>query len=307
MSNENKCLVIGYGSIGKRHVNILQSLGCQVSVVSTREIDFSSTFSRVKEAIIEIKPNYIIVANETHKHLDTLREIEEIGYNQKILVEKPLFEKKSNKIFLFDEMYIGYNLRFHPLIQALHKELKGQKIVSVQAYVGQYLPTWRPNTDYKDSYSASKAKGGGVLRDLSHELDYLYYLFGEWVTMTALGGKFSDLNINTDDHFSITYNTEKVPLINVQMNYLDFITQRFIIINTTDKTYKADLIQNTLQVNGEITNVKSERNDTYTLQHLALLNNEVTELCQLEDGLKIINMIEKVETASRKKVWITNE
>lgn len=282
-------------------------LGQDVSVVTKREIDYPSIFPNIKEAIKELNPDYIVVANETNKHYETLLEIKGTGYNKKILIEKPLFNKKQDTESLFDDVYVAYNLRFHPMIQKLATELQYKKVVSVQAYVGQYLPSWRPGTDYRKTYSASKALGGGVLRDLSHELDYLQYLFGDWKTMTAIGGKFSSLNVETDDHFSIMFNTEKVPLVTVQMNYLDFITQRFIIVNSNEKTYKADFIQNTLQINNEIIYFETERNDTYRLQHLALLNNDVTELCDLKDGLRVVNMIEKAEKASSDKEWIINE
>jgi predicted dehydrogenase len=307
MFNKINVVVIGYGSIGQRHTRILNELGHQVAVVSRRDVDYPIVYHQLETALLNEKPDYIVVANETSQHENTLKEIKRIGYDQKILVEKPLFLHNTATPINLSSLYVGYNLRFHPLIQELYKRLEGTQILSVQAYVGQYLPSWRPGTDYSKAYSAFAEKGGGVLRDLSHELDYLQFLFGEWKEMTAFGGKFSDLNIYSDDHFSLLYRTKIVPLVTIQMNYLDFIIQRFVIINTNEKTYKADFINNTLQINEEIIQFKVERDDTYIGQHRAILHDKKEFLCTYKDGLNIVKMIEMAEQSSKRKVWVSNE
>ncbi|WP_342566952.1 Gfo/Idh/MocA family oxidoreductase [Psychrobacillus sp. FSL K6-4046] len=305
--NKFKCLVIGYGSIGQRHTRLLNELGHSVAVVSRREVEYSSSYYDIREALLVEQPNYIVIANETSKHESTINEIRSLGYNQKILVEKPLFPKVINSDLDFAELYIGYNLRFHPLVQKLFNELKNSNIVSVLCYVGQYLPSWRPGTDYTKSYSASASMGGGVLRDLSHELDYLNFLFGEWKEIAAFGGKFSRLKIDSDDHFSLIYHTELVPHVTLQMNYLDNIIQRILIINTDKITYKADFIKNTLQINEEIIQFNVGKDNTYKQQHVAILNGENEFLCSYESGLSIVKMIEQAEKASKEKVWVSNE
>ncbi|MER2076741.1 Gfo/Idh/MocA family protein [Psychrobacillus psychrotolerans] len=305
--NKYKCLVIGYGSIGQRHTRLLNELGHHVAVVSRRKVDYSHLYKDIKEALLVEQPSYIVIANETSEHETTINEIRRSGYDQKILVEKPLFPKFINSDLDFTTLYVGYNLRFHPLVQTLFNELKNSNIVSVLCYVGQYLPSWRPGTDYAESYSAIASKGGGVLRDLSHELDYLHFLFGEWEEITASGGKFSRLKIDSDDHFSLIYHTKLVSHITLQMNYLDHIVQRILIINTEKFTYKADFIQNTLQINDELLQFNVGKDDTYKKQHLAILNGENEFLCTYENGLSIVKMIEKAEQASKEKVWVSNE
>ncbi len=305
--NKYKCLVIGYGSIGQRHTRILNELGHHVAVMSRRKIDYSHSYIDIKEALLLEQPNYIVIANETSEHEAILKQLRSLGYDKKILVEKPLFPYYVNVDVDFSELYIGYNLRFHPLVQSLFKKIRTLKIVSVQCYVGQYLPSWRSASDYRKSYSASLSKGGGVLRDLSHELDYLRFLFGEWEQMTALGGKFSQLQIDSDDHFSITYQSKQVPVVTLQMNYLDHLIQRVLIINTDKATYKANFINNTLQINDELFQFNVGRDDTYKNQHKAVLNGDKEFLCNYKDGLGIVKMIEMAEKASKGKVWVSNE
>lgn len=304
---DHSCLVIGYGSIGKRHHRILSELGQKVSVVSKRKIDIPNAYSNIELAMNCENPAYIVVANETIEHEKTLTIIKELGFAGKILVEKPLFFESPQSAFNFSSLYVGYNLRFHPVIQFLYKKLLNKKIISIQAYVGQYLPLWRPGTDYTQSYSAYSVKGGGVLRDLSHELDFLQFLFGEWKDMVVRGGKWSDLKIDSEDHISLIYSTKRVPLVNLQMNYLDHINQRFIIINTNKETYKADFMKQTVQINDEIICLESDRDYTYREQHIAILNDVKTHLCSYEEGMQIMNMICMAEQSITKKEWVYNE
>ena len=305
--NVHKAVVVGYGSIGQRHTRLLESLGISTVVVSRRSISGKKSYLTIEEAIIYEKPGYIVVANETYLHEETLTRIKSTGYDEKILVEKPLFSSRNEGSFESISLYVGYNLRFHPIIQKLYELLKGEKVISVNAYVGQYLPTWRPNTDYSKGYSADVTKGGGVIRDLSHELDYLQFLFGKWVEMTANGGKISDLSIQSDDYYSILYQTNSGINISVEMNYLDRIIQRELTIQTNEHTYKADFIKQTLQIDDEIIQVKVERDETYLNQHIAVLNNQTEMLCDLQSGLDIVRMIEIAEQCSKEKVWMKNE
>lgn len=301
-----RSLVIGYGSIGARHARVLAELGCHVAVVSGREVDHERRYGTVAEALQAEEPEYIVIANRTADHLQTLTELAGLGYQGNVLVEKPLFDQVYEiPEHSFKGLYVAYNLRFHPLIERLQERLQGQKVLSVQAYVGQYLPTWRPGSDYRDSYSARRAEGGGVLRDLSHELDYLNWLCGGWQQLTALGGHYSHLDIDSDDIFSIMMTTNDCPIVSVQLNYLDRRTHREILVNTDTETIKVDLVQGTIAINGEVEQVKAERNTTYIKQHQAVLSGATQHLCTIEQGLDVMRMIEAAEKSEQQKVWIT--
>lgn len=299
-------LVIGYGSIGKRHVSILQNLKCNVFVVSSQLNTGVDCYPTLESAFVAQKYDYIVIANKTNEHKHTLDKLQKLGFSCTVLVEKPLYATYYEAIYDF-EIYVGYNLRFHPITQYLKNNIERENIISIQGYVGQYLPTWRPSTDYSLSYSASKDSGGGVLRDLSHELDLYHYLFGEWHSLQAVVEKCTNLKITSDDHVLLQYKNKEGSLVQLTLNYLDHIHQRKIIINTNMSTYIADYINNTIVHNEQVVNFKSERNDTYHLQHEALLKKDHMIVCNYNEGLYTNKMIDKIEQASREKVTIINE
>lgn len=302
-----KSLVIGYGSIGQRHARILKEMGIEVSIFSRRAQLESNVHKDLQSAFQANVYDYIIIANETVAHFNTLEQIINNNFTGKILVEKPLFAQMESVNFDNSNTYVAYNLRFHPLIKLLKTLLVDEHIISVNAYAGQYLPSWRLNADYTTSYSAFREKGGGVLRDLSHELDYLTHLFGEWDSLVANMDKISDLNIQSEDYVQVSYKTKQQVHISVELNYLDRITQRFVIIQTNNKTIKIDFINNSINCNGETQQLDIvDRDFTYKKQHEALLKNS-TLCCSFKEGLKVVKMIEAVEKSSLYKEWVYND
>jgi len=301
-----KALVVGYGSIGSRHARLLKELRCETAVVSSRKIDISNRYPSVSTAFESERPDYVVIANKTNQHYDTVSELIRLGFNGIVLVEKPIYhaclEIPQHK---FKKIFVAYNLRFHPIIQKLYAVLKNEKILSAQVYVGQYLPDWRPQTDYRNSYSASALEGGGVLRDLSHELDYINWIIGGWERMTALGGHYSHLEISSDDIFVIMMTTRKCPVVTVQMNYLDRETRRLIFINTDDYSIAADLVNCTLTINGNLEKMEIDRDHTYRSMHKAVLNEEYSMLCSFEEGMVVMGMIQAAEQSVQQKTWVS--
>lgn len=303
-----RALVIGYGSIGERHARLLQNLNVETGVVSQRTVSFPTVFSDIPRALELFKPEYVVIANRTNEHADSLRMVLNNQWKGKVLIEKPVFQNRMNNLDISrSDIFVGYNLRFHPILQKLKREIEGQLIISVMAYTGQYLPSWRPNRDYKLSYSSKKEQGGGVLRDLSHELDYLIWIFGEWTRLSAIGGKFSSLDINGEDTFGIILSTESCPIVQLQINYLDRVGRREIVVVTDEHTYKVDLINGIYQCDDEIQNIDAERDYTYIEQHRAVLNNDYDNLCTLEEGIGVVELIESIEQSVQIKGWINHD
>lgn len=301
----NVC-VVGYGSIGKRHARLLEELGCKVSVVSRRNVDHPSRYPTLDYVFEDVRPDYVVVANRTSEHADTLKELAQLGFEGPTLVEKPLANTPlPSSAVISEETFVAYNFRFHPLLNDLRNRLEGEEIVSVDGYAGEFLPHWRPDRDYRETYSARSKQGGGVIRDLSHELDYLNWLLEGWSRVAALGGQFSQLEIDSDDVFILLFETERCSAVTLHLNYLDRGPHRSVRMNTTDHTLEADFIDETLSVDGTlVSEYELDRDATYRAEHEAILHEEYDRLCTVEDALDIMDLIEAAEKSAMKHTFV---
>jgi predicted dehydrogenase len=298
-------LVVGMGSIGQRHARLLGELGLDVSVVSRRS-GFAHGYRSLPQALAAERPCYVVIANETAKHHDALRELAEADFTGVVLVEKPLFDRPlpvpRNR---FSGLYVGYNLRFHPLIREVARLLAEEPAASAQAYVGQYLPEWRPGRDYRATSSATQASGGGALRDLSHELDYMTWLFGRCRRVAALGGRFGTLEIDSDDTQALLLSFERCPVATAQLNYLDRHGARDIVVNTPTRTIRADLGRGSLRTGETERQFTVPRDATYLAQHRCALGDNRDMLCSAEEGAAITALIAAIEDAEASGNWVT--
>jgi predicted dehydrogenase len=303
-----KSLVIGYGSIGKRHSEILKAMGHEVFLVTKQNITDFRTYDTISKALKDHDFSYVVISSKTSEHEKNLKEMLDSGFSRPILVEKPLFKdtKSASKFSARSNIFLGYNLRFHPALQALKQSIQNEKIYTCNIYCGQYLPLWRKSRTYTQSYSTKAEEGGGVLRDLSHELDYALWLFGDWVSLISHGGHFSHLEGSSEDAYSVLLNTKNCSLLTLHVNYLDRIAKREIVIQTEHKTIHCDLIAGTVKIDEQVKTYAVERNYTYQAMHTAALENNQGTLCNYASGLEVVSLIEKIEESAQHRKWIEN-
>lgn len=296
-------LIIGFGSIGKRHFEILNEFENinNIDIVTKQTMKNIKTFQKLENIDDLNLYDYFIISSETIKHYEQLKYICSKVANKKILVEKPLYDKNHDDINSNNKIFTAYNLRFHPVLQELSTLLEDEKIYYANIMCGQYLPTWRLEQDYRDLYSAKLEEGGGVLRDLSHELDYATWLFGDIEKIEAINTKISDLEINSDDIFTaIAISNQKI-IINLTVDYISKTPIRRIIIHTKEKTIEADVIKNSISIyskNGTSKKIEIEtvdRNHTYANMHKNIINDEFEMLCSFTNGKKIVDIISNIE------------
>ena len=303
-ASSERALVLGYGSIGERHSRVLSALGLDVAVVSRRDLGDVTCYPTVAAALTAAPAGYAVVATETAAHRDGLAALAAAGFDGRVLVEKPLFDDAyALDDFGFAGLSVGYNLRFHPLLQRLKQELAGRRAISAQVYVGQHLSQWRPGRDWKAGYSGKK-QGGGVLRDLSHELDYIAWLFGPWQRLTAVGGTYGALGIESDEVFALLGQLRDLPVLSVEMNYLDPTPTRRLVINTTDGSFHADLVAGRLDHPGGSETIECGRDDSYAAMHQAALGGQSASLCGGDEGMHVLDVIRAAEKAAQDRIWI---
>lgn len=298
-----KSLVIGAGSIGTRHAAVLAGLGHDVAHVTARDDLDVPAYASVADAVAGFEPGYVVLATETARHAPGVAALAAAGFTGILLVEKPL-AVPPGAFEGFRRVGVGFNLRFHPVILRLREILGGLDVFTVEAYAGQHLAGWRPGRPLSGQYSGSAARGGGVLRDLSHEFDYLRLLLGECTGVFARGGRISgEVTVDADDAWGIVASFERAPVSTIQLNYLDTRARRRLVINTSGGTIEADIIAGTLSHDGDVVSFDVERNATYEAMHHAMLGDGA--VATIEDAAATDELIAMIERSALSEKWVT--
>ncbi|OZA10125.1 MAG: hypothetical protein B7Y02_11325, partial [Rhodobacterales bacterium 17-64-5] len=167
-------LVIGSGSIGRRHHDNLQALGAGSRLLSWREGGLDGALGAMSAA------DAVVVATATDIRLPLIAAAAERGLP--VYVEKPLAFRPAEveEIALAaapvaERSMLGLMLRYHPAVRAL-AEADLSDVFQFALSIGHDVTEWRQDWRFSDSYAA-RAEGGGVLLDLCHELDLAACLF----------------------------------------------------------------------------------------------------------------------------------
>lgn len=218
-SKADRFLIVSLGAIGTRHLQNLRILRpnseigvLRLSAYKADELPLgvNAQFFNLDDAVA-FSPLAVFICSPATLHLDIARIF--VEHSIPTFIEKPFADKLFGLVELIKNaelkktpLMIGYNLRFLPSLvkvrRLIHSGAIGN-VLGIRAEVGQFLPDWRPGTCYKNSVSASKKLGGGVLLELSHEIDYVYWIFGMPTWVTATCAKYSGLNIDVEDMASI--------------------------------------------------------------------------------------------------------
>ncbi|KAF0109291.1 MAG: putative oxidoreductase [Anaerolineaceae bacterium] len=230
-----KILIAGLGSIGRRHLRNLRALG-ETDILLYRSHRATLPDDELSglpvetdlRAALDLRPAAVIVANPTALHLDVAIPAVEAGCA--VFLEKPVSgsterldrlaaaaEKSGSRIL------VGFQFRFHPTLKKaadiIASGALGQAL-TVHAHWGEYLPDWHPWEDYRQSYAARADLGGGVIRTLTHPLDYVRWLAGEVESVWSFNGRVSPLEIDVEDAAEIGLRFANGALGGVHVNYV---------------------------------------------------------------------------------------
>ena len=310
--------VWGSGSIGKRHLANLTSLGIKrIGLISRSVQEEIPNLQEIRTpADVDWKTvSELIIATPTSLHLSNLKTALQGGV-KKIYLEKPIshnndrIEEMSSLIKLCGaKVFVGFDLRYDPGLvkvkELVQKQALGM-ICSVHAHVGQYLPDWRPDQDYRQSMSASSPMGGGVMLDLTHEIDYLLYLFGDITTVANSNGHRSDLEIETEDTSDSLLQFKCGFSGTVHLDYLQKFPTRYLHIIGSDGALRLDLLARKLVWNSSWSSEqntfdysKFERNDRFrSILSDFISTNPSDRLCSWAEGKKTLNVVVESKLAS---------
>lgn len=292
-----RCLVIGTGSIGRRHVANLKKLapGAQLAFFrhEARHDDFSSAMQAqlfdALEGAIEWRPTIAIVASPSDRHFDTLPGLLAAGVPT--LIEKPVVIRAEDCAYLeslscadLPPTQVGCVLRFTDMVVQLKRwidEGRLGRLIRARFECGQYLPDWRPGSDYRTSYSASRERGGGVIFDLVHELDLAVMLFGDCELRHVMRDRRSSLHITSEDVALLHLRAADGLPVEVALDYVSRTPTRGIEIVGEDATAVLDFRAATLSLK---TPGNEEQRLVDTVSTDAAYQSELAELLDAAHG-----------------------
>ncbi|MBP3366688.1 MAG: Gfo/Idh/MocA family oxidoreductase [Treponema sp.] len=250
-------LFVGLGSISTKHIKDVvaianeQKIECNITILR-REISelpkelFSLKIRQIAELGDECY-DVAFITNPTNLHYEILDKLK--GKSNFFFIEKPIFESCKYDYrqlgITGKNAYIAAPMRHTGTYKELKNIIEENKVFSARIICSSYLPEWRPNIDYRKNYSAIKALGGGVTLDLIHEIDYMVGLFGLPEKVFNVHGKYSSLEIDSDD-LSVYIAKYKDKLCEVHLDYFGREYQRKCELYTANGTYIADFKDNTI-------------------------------------------------------------
>jgi predicted dehydrogenase len=228
-------LVIGCGSIGKRHIKNLAALNIEdifaFDVLEDRRLEAKTELGiEIVDSLEEgweHKPHVVLITTSTQMHVPLALQAVEHGCH--LFVEKPLSHTLEGIERLLAEVdrrelvtMVGCNMRFHPgpaIVKRLLEEQSIGEVIAARLHAGSYLPFWRPWQDYRQSYSASPEWGGAIL-DCIHEIDLTLWYLGPAKVLAAAHLPAQTIDLETDGVAEIILYHESGVLSNIHLNFV---------------------------------------------------------------------------------------
>lgn len=275
MSKHYDIAFVGLGSIGMRHLNnvraFLEERGDTYTIDLYRHKlqdclpdGVHMQYLYGEELADNQQYDIVFVTNPTSMHEEAVRLF--IGHAKTLFIEKPVFGTTYGDEELLRQLdgipnYVACPLRYNPVLQYVHESGLCKDAIAVRAICSSYLPDWRPNTDYRQCYSAHRDMGGGVGIDLIHEWDYLTWLLEMPEECHAIQTKLSGLEIDSDD-LAIYIARTKTTGIEVHLDYFGREAIRQLKVFLPDDTVRCDILKGTITYlkSGEQLQLDAERN-----------------------------------------------
>jgi predicted dehydrogenase len=321
-----KLLIAGLGSIGRRHLRNLKSLGesnvvllrSHRSTLPDEELRGYPIETDIGQALKRHRPDAVIVTNPTSLHLDVAIPAAEAGCA--ILLEKPISHSLNGVDKLRAAMnrneapvVVGFQLRYHPgLVRARGLIADGRlgRVLSSRVHFSEYLPAWHPWEDYKQGYAARSDLGGGVLLTQCHSLDYLPWLVGPVVSTWGYLAKVSDLDIDVEDSAEIAVQFADGSPGSLHIDFAQQPSSHRVEIAGSRGSVSCDLVTGTTRFYDVHTQEWDEqglpqgweRNAMFVeeMQHfLAVARGNAEPACTLQDGIRVMHLIAAIQESNR--------
>jgi len=312
----NNIGIVGLGSIGCRHLRLARELRSDLNIIAVRsrkgkKIEEEKLVDSVVyslEDAIDCGIKAAIIATPAVYHVQQAIKLMEKGIH--VLIEKPLSHSLHNMTELLKVnkktktvALVGYCLRYNSgalkFFDIINSKKIGQ-ILHVQVDCGSYLPDWRKGMDYRESVSAKAELGGGVLLELSHELDYIRWFFGEMKSVFAKIQNSGTLDINVEDSVDMIFSSEQGYSVSVHLDFNSGNTRRKCVARCSNGDLIWDVVANEViwhPAGGTKENETYQNDGDYIyreqLKHFFdCIGKNKEPVVSIDDGIKVMQIIE---------------
>lgn len=295
-----KYLFCGLGSIGKRHLNNLLSIG-EKDIIAYRKFGYKKSdlnhsikvYNDLDDALNE-KPDAAFITNPTSEHIPISLKVARAKCH--LFIEKPLSSSYAgipelNKICHKNKLItmMGFMLRFHPAVQKIKQIIEKKEIGDIlyaRLIAGDYLPNWHPWEDYRKGYAANKNLGGGPINTISHELDLVSFFFGMPKSVFALEGKQTPLKLTTEHSADILAKYKNGLTTHIRLDYHLYPAQRQWEVYGTKGRVNFDFYTNIITIN-----IGEKKNKEFRLQEINFSKSFKVNDLYIEELKHFINTI----------------
>ena len=324
-------VVIGYGSIGRRHVNNLRALGIQSVVVEPNIMrqnearkNSCEVFSSIESVQMRTEFRAVVICSPPKFHIEHLNWA--LANGKKVFLEKPiamsLEECKSVRLEHHENIFVGYTYRWNEQFLQL-KEIVEQGSIGKPFFarftIGANLEDWHPWEDYRDFFMSKSFLGGGALLDESHFLELAIELFGIPDQVVGRQSKISNLEIDSDDYVFAQLRYQDL-LVDIHLDLFSRPHKSMLEISGSLGSVICDLISkvNQLTISKSYANFETElykfeyeRNDVFSkmTQDFTIFvdSKDSNARVPFSRGLEVMSLIEKIRDKSKNNFWIAND
>ena len=320
-----KGLLVGFGSIGRRHLANFYGLGVHDwAVVHTGMGTLPleppcpvRTYPALRDALHQEQPAFAVVANPTNLHVPTALACVEAGCH--VLLEKPV----SNNLDGLDalqaavaasgvKVLVGFQFRFHPALRRIRQLLRSGalgKPLHARVVWGEYLPSWHPWEDWRHSYAGRRDLGGGVHHTLCHPLDYLRMLVGDPIQVVASLRENGPLGLDVAESADVLLHFREGTAVQLHLDYWSRPMRHRAEFSCTDGTIGWDYVTGELRVwdsgseawQPEKLNGLHARDELFVAEarhFLDVIQGHAEPVCTLEDGVEVVRLCTEIERSS---------
>jgi predicted dehydrogenase len=311
-------LVVGAGSVGRRHARNFHSLGCVVSCVdpnadrleqAASEIPVEHRLGTLEAALRELNEfSGVAVCSPPRFHVE--QSFLALDAGLPVLLEKPVSPDLTSCRSLHEhlrnggKLLLGYTYRWWEPVRRLKALIDTNRVGALRHarfLMSAHLADWHPWEPYQNFFMASRELGGGALLDESHFIDLMLWFFGRPERVFARVEKISDLEITTDDFVEISAAYPLGLRVSVHLDLIGRPHEKQIVVVGEKGTLQCLFDPNAVRIaddpepRWQTESFSVERNDMFlgvAREFLELMEGTcIHSTCTIVDGLKVLEVI----------------